>query len=304
MTIVTFAVLGLLTQPLAWDAASLQQAMEKELGKVLSPAEVTDLGTISDPMDISADQDDQVVYPVELGATYPALGPADAPVTMVVFSDFQCPYCADHEENLLKVREEYGDLVRLVFKHYPLSFHDQARPAALAAEAARVQGKFWEMHRALFANQRTLGPALFESLASDLGLAVSRFKEDIKAPRLAARVDEDIALGGRCKLSGTPSTYINGFLVSGAVSPAKLRRHISLALARSFILLRRGVKPADLYTFSIHPESLPGPAAPARAGTAGSKPPRFPQGFSWDEDGFWYPVSVRSGLAIQPPQKP
>lgn len=304
MTIVTFAVLSLLAQPLAWDSPSLQKAMETELAKVLTPEEVADLGTIVKPMDISADQDDQQVYPVELGATYPALGPADAPVTVVVFSDFQCSYCADHEENLLKLRDEYGDLVRLVFKHYPLAFHDQARPAAIAAEAARLQGKFWEMHRALFANQRNLGPALYESLASDLGLAVSRFKEDLKSPRLAARVEADMALGGRCKLSGTPTTYINGFQVSGAVSPAKLRRHVSLALARSFVLLRRGVKPADVYSFSLHPDSLPGPAAPGLAGAAGAKPPKFPQGFSWDEDGLWFPVSVRSGLAIQPPQKP
>jgi hypothetical protein len=113
------------------------------------------------------------------------------------------------------------------------------------------------MHRALFANQANLGPELYQSLASDLGLAVGRFKEDLAAPRLEERVKQDMLLGDRCKMSGTPTTYFNGFQVSGAVSLAKLRRHASLALARSYILLRRGVRPADVYTFSIHPESLP-----------------------------------------------
>jgi predicted DsbA family dithiol-disulfide isomerase len=226
---------------------------------------------------------------------------------VVVFSDFECPYCAGHEENLLKLREEYGDLMRLVFKHYPLSFHQQARPAAIAAEAARVQGKFWEMHRALFANQANLGPELYLSLASDLGLAVGRFKEDLAAPRLEERVKQDMLLGDRCKMSGTPTTYFNGFQVGGAVSMSKLRRHASLALARSYLLLRRGVRPADVYTFSIHPESLPAVAQEgvSETGKKGkSAPPRFPKGFSWDDEGFSFLSSVRSGPAIQPPQKP
>jgi protein-disulfide isomerase len=162
----------------------------------------------------------------------PAKGSPKAPVTLVLFSDFQCPYCSRVEPTLKQVEQTYGDKVRIVWKHLPLPFHPNALPAAEAAEAAREQGKFWPMHEKLFAGQRELSPAAYEKWAKEIGLDLGRFKASVAAGRNKARIQEDAAQAGRVGATGTPTMYVNGEKVEGAVPFEQLRSSIDRALKK------------------------------------------------------------------------
>lgn len=167
---------------------------------------------------------------VPLRADDPAQGPATAAVTVVEFSDFQCPYCARATPAVKQVEEAFPRDVRVVWKHLPLSFHANALPAALAAEAAREQGgaaKFWRMHDKLFADQAALSPAAYTKYARELGLDVARFERDMAAPRLRARVQDDAQLAQRLGVNGTPTFLVNGESVVGS---AALRPAVERAL--------------------------------------------------------------------------
>jgi protein-disulfide isomerase len=149
----------------------------------------------------------------------PVKGKGDARVTMVLFSDFQCPYCARAEPAVKDVEQAYPNDVKVVWKHFPLPFHPNAMPAALAAEAAREQGgsaKFWAMHDKLFANQQALSEATYEQYARELGLDLARFKADLASPKLRARVEEDAKLAQQLQVNGTPTFLVNGERVVGA----------------------------------------------------------------------------------------
>lgn len=149
------------------------------------------------------------VYPIPLEGS-PAKGASNPVMTIVEFSDFQCPFCAKAVPAISEFYNKHKDEVKIVFKHFPLSFHRNARPAAIAALAAHRQGKFWEMHDALFQNSRALSPALYEQTAQKLGLNLDQFKKDIADPELAKAIDSDIAAGRAAGVTGTPSIYING----------------------------------------------------------------------------------------------
>jgi protein-disulfide isomerase len=140
-------------------------------------------------------------------------GPANAPVTITVFDDFQCPYCARLAPVLAKVLETYPTQVRLVFKHFPLSMHTFARQAAMASIAARRQDKFWPLHDLLFANYNTLDEAKIRELAESAGLDMARFDKDLQDPALAQEVSADMQLGARVGVRGTPSVFVNGVLL-------------------------------------------------------------------------------------------
>ncbi len=137
-------------------------------------------------------------------------GPANAPVTITIFSDFQCPYCARLLPTLEKVQEAYPKQVRLVFKQFPLSMHTFAQPAALASIAARNQGKFWELHDKLFANFDQLSDAKIRELAKSVGLDMARYDKDVADPALQKEIAEDIQLGLQAGVRGTPAVYIDG----------------------------------------------------------------------------------------------
>ena len=150
-----------------------------------------------------------IVYdlPVNNSATK---GPADAPVTLVLFDDFQCPYCARLVPTIEQIIQAYPNQVRVVFKHFPLSMHKFARQAAVASIAARNQGKFWPLHDQLFANYNQLNDEKIRALAASVGLDMERFDKDIQDPALQQEIAADMQLGTSSGVRGTPAVYING----------------------------------------------------------------------------------------------
>jgi protein-disulfide isomerase len=152
---------------------------------------------------------------VALGGA-PVRGPKDAPITVVLFSDFQCPFCGRVEPVLTELEKAYPGKVRVAWKNFPLSFHNNAKPAAEAAMAANEQGKFWEMHDILFKNQQALSASDLEKYAQEIGLDMGRFKSAVESHRYAAQIEADMKQGSDLGVSGTPAAFVNGQLVSGA----------------------------------------------------------------------------------------
>jgi protein-disulfide isomerase len=147
----------------------------------------------------------------------PAFGPEDALVTIIELSDFQCPFCSRVGPTMKQIKETYPNDVRVVFRQLPLSFHDRARPAAKAALAAAQQGKFWEMHDALFANQKALDDKSIEGYAMQIaGLDLAKWKTDLADPKLETMVKEDETIAGKFGANGTPAFFVNGRFLSGA----------------------------------------------------------------------------------------
>jgi protein-disulfide isomerase len=163
----------------------------------------------------------------------PAKGPQHAPVTVVEFSDFQCPYCASAVSTLKSVAERYGDKVRIVFRDYPLPFHREAAKASEAAACAERQGRFWEMHDKLFANQKSLQPADLKRYATDLGLDRERFDRCLDGGETTAVWQRGREDGARYGVEGTPSFFVNGRFVNGAPSFAAFAGVIDEELARA-----------------------------------------------------------------------
>jgi len=165
-----------------------------------------------------------VVYrEVKVRADDPARGPKDAKLTVVLFSDFQCPFCARVEPSLVQLEQAFPGQVRIVWKHQPLPMHGQAVPAALAAEAAREQGKFWQMHAKLFQDQRALDDATLRRYAREIGLDARRFDRALAARSGEGRVTEDQALAREVGANGTPTMFFNCRQVVGARPFEQLR---------------------------------------------------------------------------------
>lgn len=144
-------------------------------------------------------------------ATAPRLGRDDAPVIVVEFSDFQCPACGHAEPTVRELRAEFGDRVQLQWRNLPLvEMHPDAHLAAEAAMAAGAQGRFWEMHDRLFADQRHLDRASLERDAAAIGLDLPRFRYDLDTHAFAAAVDADAALATRLGVTGTPTFFVDG----------------------------------------------------------------------------------------------
>lgn len=142
-----------------------------------------------------------------------------ASVTIVEFGDYQCQFCGDAYPILKEIEETFGRQIRFVFRHFPLAnAHQYAVPAALAAEAASLQGKFWEMHDALFDNQYRLNGDLFDELAETIGLDLERFQQDSVSDALREKVEHDFDSGVRSGVNGTPSFYVNGTKFDGGVT--------------------------------------------------------------------------------------
>jgi protein-disulfide isomerase len=146
----------------------------------------------------------------------PVRGPKNAPISVVLFSDFQCPFCGRVEPAIAELEKAYPGKVRVAWKNYPLPFHNNAKPAAEAALAANEQGKFWEMHAILFKNQQALTAADLEKYAKEIGLDMGKFKAAIDSHKFAAQVEADTKQGAALGVQGTPAAFVNGNLVSGA----------------------------------------------------------------------------------------
>jgi protein-disulfide isomerase len=164
--------------------------------------------------------DDPVEIPT-VGA--PSTGPANAPITVVEFSDFQCPYCAQAVPQIESLQKLYPQQMRLVFKQFPLDTHPNAAIAAAAALAAQKQGKFWQMHDALFANRTDLSRTNLIALAQQNGLDVKRFEQDMDSDAVRESITRDTQDGDKAGVEGTPTLFINGQKFNGSIDVAVLR---------------------------------------------------------------------------------
>lgn len=162
----------------------------------------------------------------------PARGPAGAPIEIIEFSDFQCPYCLRAHPTVQQVLSTYGDKVRLVYRHYPLPNHPNARPAAEASACADEQGKFWQYHDRLFENQSKLTDADLKQHATSVGLDAATFNACVDSHRFASDVEDDMEAGEAAGVSGTPAFFINGRVLSGAQPFDAFKRIIDEELGR------------------------------------------------------------------------
>jgi protein-disulfide isomerase len=147
-----------------------------------------------------------------------SLGNPQAPITIVEFSDFQCPYCKSFHPTMEKLVKNYPDKVRWVFKEFPLtSIHENALSAALAAECAGEQGKFWEFADKLFENNSQLGEKLYSKLASEFNLDAKQFSQCLASQKYLEKIKADYQAGIKAGVRGTPTSFINGKMISGVV---------------------------------------------------------------------------------------
>jgi len=147
----------------------------------------------------------------------PSIGPDDAPITIIQFAEYQCPYCGKAGESVDQVMAEYPGKIKMVYRDFPLSFHDRAIPAAVAANCSGEQGKYWEMHKLLMANQRALTEEDLINHAKSLSLDFEKWSICRKDPSQALEVQKDFEDGSAVGVSGTPAFFINGIMLSGAV---------------------------------------------------------------------------------------
>ncbi len=160
---------------------------------------------------LAARFDDKSVRSIDLTGS-PAQGPSSAPIVLVEFADFQCPHCASASPIFddLIAEPEFKGKVYFVFKEFPLNIHSNAEPAARAALAANLQGKFWPMHDLLFQNQERLDPQSLDAYAKQAGLDVTKFRADLDSEAVKAALTKDEELGKKLDVQGTPSVFVNG----------------------------------------------------------------------------------------------
>ncbi len=199
---------------------------------------------------------------VDLG-TAPVWGNPDAPVTIVEFTDFECPFCSRANTTLHTIMEKNADTVRVVFKHFPLSFHKNAKLAHQAAEAAKIQGKFWEMYNKIFDNQKAIQRDNLIAYAKEIGLDEAKFVADLDSEAVKKAVDDGIAEGSKAGVRGTPHFFINGTLLSGAQPEAAFQAAVDKEHAVTKDAKYAGLKGNELYEKVIKDDVKPAPAPAA-----------------------------------------
>jgi protein-disulfide isomerase len=220
-------------------------------------------------------EDTKTVWQVPVGNS-PVMGPATAQVTIIEFSDFQCPYCKRVEPTLSKVMETYKDKVRLVWKHEPLPFHPRAEPAAeltLEARAQKGDKGFWDAHHKLFEIQPKLEDADLEKAAEELKLDVAKVKAAIKDHKYKKEVDADMELADDVQASGTPHFFINGRRLVGAQPFEKFQKIIDEEIKKVDEMVKKGTPAKDVYAELMKTAKGPPPpekkqAPPVPAGAA------------------------------------
>jgi protein-disulfide isomerase len=167
---------------------------------------------------------------VVVGKSDHSLGPEDAPVILVEYGDYQCPFCADMNPMIKSIAKGMGTQMRFVFRHMPLiEVHPYAQYAAEAAEAAGAQGKFWEMHDGIYQQQSELGSDLVHQLAVKIKLDIEQFSSDLDSRRFRPRVKRDFMGGMRSGVAGTPALFINSKRYEGALNQASLQSAVGRA---------------------------------------------------------------------------
>lgn len=211
LTVVFFAGFMIMT------VAYFQKGVEKENEEDIAQNDDTNnlkKDVISGPVDIKINKDDRI------------LGDKDAPVTIVEFSDLQCPYCAKFHATMNQVARDFKGQVRWVYRHFPLSSHPFAKKAALATECAGEQGKFWEYTNSLFENQSKINNDFLKEAAQDLNLDTGKFNKCLDDEKYLSKVNDDIAEGKKAGVTGTPASFINGKMIKGAESYDTVKRMI------------------------------------------------------------------------------
>ncbi|HEY3358561.1 MAG TPA: DsbA family protein [Polyangia bacterium] len=204
-------------------------------------------GTPLAPPAYRREPDLSATYQIPVGSS-PVRGAATALITIVAFMDYQCPYCGRAEATLADLRTRFGKDLRIVCKHNPLAFHSHAALAAEAALAARAQGRFWQMHDKLFANQAALERADLERYATEIGLDLRRFRAALDARTYKAAVEADQQLAQRFGARGTPTFYVNGRVLLGAQPLDAFVQSCEDARARARALAaKRRIRPERLY---------------------------------------------------------
>jgi protein-disulfide isomerase len=176
-------------------------------------------------------EDPNKIYTVPTG-TSPSKGAQSAPVTLVMFQDFQCPYSLRSQATIQQIMDAYPGKIKAVFKNFPLPFHKQAGLASEAALAAGAQGKFWEMHDKIFANQQKMELDNLKQYAQELKLNMQKFNADLESHRFKAAVDEDMKTGASVAVRGTPTFFVNGKKLVGAKPLAEFQKVIDPLLAK------------------------------------------------------------------------
>jgi protein-disulfide isomerase len=203
---------------------------------------------------------------VPVSSKDPVWGSRSAPVTLVIFSDFQCPFCSRVEGSITQLKEKYGkDKLRIVWKNSPLPFHPNAMPAAQAAEAVfRLGGSqaFWKFHDAAFAAQKDLGPEKYAQWAVEAGVDKAKFQAMLDKPELKAKVEADMATGKAAGVSGTPASFINGVFLSGAQPLEKFTAIIDEQLAAAKSAIASGTRPDKVYVKLANENKAKAPSAP------------------------------------------
>jgi protein-disulfide isomerase len=190
--------------------------------------------------------DEDTVYPVPI-ADSPARGPADAPITIVAFSDFQCPYCARGDATMRELQARYGDQIRFVFKHFPLPGHPRGALASRASFAAAKAGKFWEFHDAVFDTGSRFTAEDLLAIGVSLGIDAAALEAAMANETNDPRIEQDIELGMRLGVTGTPAYFINGRPMVGAHPEFDFRLVIVEELGRVEQARAQGIAAADVY---------------------------------------------------------
>ncbi|HTA18446.1 MAG TPA: thioredoxin domain-containing protein [Polyangia bacterium] len=196
----------------------------------------------------------------------PVKGAKDALVTIVQYSDFQCPFCSRVEPTVAQVMKAYDGKVRVVWHDLPLPFHPNALPAAIAARAAKDQGKFWEMHDKIFADQQHMDRPTYEKYAQELGLNMGKFKAALDSEKGKEAIQQDGASGGKIGARGTPAFFINGKFLSGAQPFEMFKTKIDDELKTASALVAKGTPKAKVYDVLMKDAKTEVAAAPAAPG--------------------------------------
>ena len=222
------------------------------------------------PAQRAGQPDPKAVYKVPLNGDEPQKGPDDALVTIVEFSDFECPFCGRVEPTLKEVQEKYGKDVRVVWMNNPLPFHKNAKPAATAALEAHAQKGdkgFWAMHEKMFANQKALTTDNLEKWGKEMGLNASKLKKALADDKYAKTIQQQQALATSLGARGTPAFFINGRNLRGAQPLAAFTTLVDEELAKAKALVAKGTPRAKVYETTIAkgetgPKTAPAAAAP------------------------------------------